>query len=84
MLQKIIKLHTKICISAVLLPIGFFQIGLAAGTPTVCIGSAEGSVIDTVDISIDIVNPSVIGAMDIGLTYDASILKATNVASGAI
>jgi len=84
MLQKIIKSHTKICILAVLLSIGFCQIGLAAGTPTVRIGSAEGSVSDTVDISINIVNASVIGAMDIGLTYDASILKATNVANGAM
>ena len=60
------------------------QIGLAAETPTVRIGSAEGSVSDTVDISINIVNASVIGAMDIGLTYDASILEATNVINGAI
>jgi hypothetical protein len=64
MLQKIIKSHTAICISAVLLSIGFCQIGLAAGTHTVRIGSAEGSVSDTVDISINIVNASVIGAMD--------------------
>jgi PGF-pre-PGF domain-containing protein len=37
-----------------------------------------------VDISINIVNASVIGAMDIGLTYDASILKATSVVNGAM
>ncbi len=84
MLQKIIKLHTVMCILAVLLSIGFCQIGLAAETPTVHIGSAEGSVSDTVGVSINIVNASVIGAMDIGLTYDAGILEATNVASGAM
>ena len=84
MLQKIIKSHTIICVLAMLLSIGFCQIGLAAETPTVRIGSAEGSVSDTVDISINIVNASVIGAMDIGLTYDASILKATNVVNGAM
>jgi len=44
--------------------IGFCRIGLAAETPTVRIGSAEGSVSDTVDISVNIVNASVIGAMD--------------------
>jgi len=64
MLQKIIKSHTIICISAVLLSIGFSQIVLAAETPTVRIGSAEGNVSDTVDISINILNASVIGAMD--------------------
>jgi len=84
MLQKIIKSHTIICVLAMLLSIGFCQIGLAAETPTVRIGSAEGSVSDTVDISINIVNASVIGAMDIGLTYDANILKATNVVNGAM
>lgn len=84
MLQKIIKSHTVMCILAVLLSIGFCQIGLAAETPTVRIGSAEGSVSDTVSVSINIANASVIGAMDIGLTYDASILKATNVVNGAM
>jgi len=84
MLQKIIKSHTIICVLAMLLSLGFCQIGLAAETPTVRIGSAEGSVSDTVDISINIVNASVIGAMDIGLTYDANILKATNVVNGAM
>ncbi len=84
MLHKIIKSHTIICVLAMLLSLGFCQIGLAAETPTVRIGSAEGSVSDTVDISINIVNASVIGAMDIGLTYDASILKATNVVNGAM
>ena len=64
MLQKIIKSHTVICISAVLFSIAFCQIGLAAETPIVHIGSAEGSVSDTVDISINIVNASVIGTMD--------------------
>jgi PGF-pre-PGF domain-containing protein len=84
MLQKIIKSHTIICVLAMLLSIGFCQIGLAAETPTVRIGNAEGSVSDTVDISINIVNASVIGAMDIELTYDANILKATNVVNGAM
>ena len=60
------------------------QIGLAAETPTVRIGSAQGSVSDSVDISINIENASVIGAMDIGLTYDSSILEATNVVNGAM
>jgi len=57
------KSLTVICILAVLLLIGFCQIGLAAETPTVRIGSAEGSVSDTVDISINIVNASIIGAI---------------------
>ena len=64
MLQKIINSRAVICILAVLLSIGFCQIGLAAETPTVCIGSAEGSVNGTVNISINIANASVIGAMD--------------------
>jgi hypothetical protein len=75
MSHNIIKSRTVICILAVLLSFGFCQIGLAAETPTVRIGSAEGSVSDTVDISINIVNASVIGAMDIGLTYDASMVR---------
>jgi len=84
MLQKIIKSRTIICILAMLLSIGFCQIGMAEETPIVRIGSAQGSVSDSVDISINIENASVIGAMDIGLTYDASILEATNVVNEAM
>jgi hypothetical protein len=51
---------------------------------TVSIGSAEGSVGGTVDVSISIANASNIGAMDITVTYDASILTATNVANGTM
>ena len=61
MLQTIIKLHSEMCILAVLLSTGFCQIGLAAGTHTLRIGSAESSVSDTVGVSINIVNASVIG-----------------------
>jgi PKD repeat protein len=52
--------------------------------PTVSIGSAEGSVGDTVNVSINITNASMIGAMDIRVTYNASILNATGVANGSM
>lgn len=48
MLPNIRKSHTVICILAVLLSIGFCQIGMAVETLIVRIGSAEGSVSDTV------------------------------------
>ena len=50
----------------------------------VSIGSAEGSVGDSVDVSINITNASSIGAMDIRVAYNASILHATNVANGSL
>jgi len=50
----------------------------------VSIGSAEGSVGDSVDVSINITNASSIGAMDIRVAYNASILYATNVANGSL
>jgi hypothetical protein len=75
MSHNIIKPRSVIFVLAVLLSIGFCQIGLAAETPTVRIGSAEGNVSDTVDISINIVNESVIGAMDIGLTYNVNMVR---------
>ena len=64
MLQKIIKSLTVIFILAVLFSIGFCQIGLAAEMPIVRIGSGDGSVSDTVSVSINIANAPVIGAMD--------------------
>jgi len=56
----------------------------AAEMPTVSIGSAEGSVGDTVNVSINITDALAIGAMDIRVTYNASILNATNVANGSM
>ena len=50
----------------------------------VSIGSAEDSVGDSVDVSINITNASSIGAMDIRVAYNASILNATNVANGSL
>ena len=51
---------------------------------TVSIGSAEGSVGDSVNVSINITNASNIGAMDIRVEYNVSILHATNVANGSM
>ena len=60
------------------------NVNVTTETPTVSIGSAEGSVGDTVNVSINIANATRIGAMDISATYDPGILNATNVASGSM
>ncbi|CAD6492866.1 MAG: Bacterial Ig-like domain protein [Candidatus Argoarchaeum ethanivorans] len=51
---------------------------------TVSIGSAECNVSDTVDVPINITGASNIGAMDINITYNASVLNATNVENGTL
>jgi hypothetical protein len=51
--------------------------------PTVSIGSAD-NVSGTVPVSINITNASNIGAMDISVTYNATILTATGVANGSM
>jgi len=51
---------------------------------TVSIGSAEGSVGDSVNVSINITNAPSIGAMDIRVAYNASILGAMNVINGSM
>ncbi|RZB28881.1 MAG: hypothetical protein AEth_01485 [Candidatus Argoarchaeum ethanivorans] len=51
---------------------------------TVSIGSASCNVSDTVHVPINITGASNIGAMDITVTYDASILDATNVENGSM
>jgi hypothetical protein len=62
---------------------GTFTIG-AAAVPTVSIGSAECSVGGTVDVPINITGASNIGAMDIRVAYDTSVLTATGVANGTM
>ncbi|MEA1894940.1 MAG: cohesin domain-containing protein [Euryarchaeota archaeon] len=56
----------------------------ATEMPTVSIGSAEGSVGDTVNVSINITDALAICAMDIRVAYNASILNATDVANGSM
>jgi hypothetical protein len=58
---------------------------ITVGVPpvTVSIGSAD-NVSGTVDVSINITDASNIGAMDISVTYNASILTATGVANGTM
>ncbi|PXF62186.1 MAG: hypothetical protein C4B59_00830 [Candidatus Methanogaster sp.] len=51
---------------------------------TVSIGSAEGRVGDSVNVSINITDAPSIGAMDIRVAYNASILGATNVVNGSM
>jgi hypothetical protein len=59
-------------------------VGAAPVPATVSIGSATGSVGDTVNVSINITGALKIGAMDISVTYDPSILNGTNVANGSM
>jgi len=56
----------------------------AAEMSTVSIGSDNGSVGDSVNVSIDITDALSIGAMDIRVAYNASILCATNVVNGSM
>ena len=67
---------------------GGFEYNITLESPSsdtvVSIGSTEGSVGDSVDVSINITNASSIGAMDIRVAYNASILYATNVANGSL
>jgi len=57
---------------------------LPSSDTTVSIGSAKGSVGDSVNVSINITDAPSIGAMGIRVTYNASILGATNVVNGSM
>jgi hypothetical protein len=83
--MKMKKSLIIITILILMLAFAFAFVGEAvAATTTVSVADSSGASGDRVKVPINVVGASNIGAMDISLTYDSSVLKGIEADSGAL